>query len=1141
MRRQADAAAIRPLQPQRQSHASTRLYADGRAAWKPGMQDDNESLLATIAALEAQRALLGDAVVDTAVAPLRARLESLQRAVFLKQRQVTVLFADMVGSTAMAQGLDAEDTLAVVGAAMQSMADIVLAHRGRVLRYTGDGIKAAFGMDAAHEDDAERAVRVGLAILEAGRRQAEQAKRQFGIANLDFRVGLHTGSVAMGAGLEADNTAMGVAVNIAARMEQSTAPGTLRISHDTWSQVRGLFDMEPQPPLMVKGVEVPMQTYLVRAALDRTRASVERGLQGLATPMVGRDADLQRLLQAVAQARQTRHLHALTLVGEAGLGKSRLLRELTAALRAELAPGPGACRVIMLRSQPDGLLRSWGLLRTLLATQFSVADTDSADVARRKVVEGLSPCFDERGEQQAQLIGHLSGLDFGDSPHLRGLDPRSLRDQAFNALRAYLQALARDGVLPVLLVEDLHWADDGSLDLLQHLMSHAAELPLALLMSGRPALLQRRPNWGAAETTVQLSPLAAAQSDELAQALLQRMDEVPQKLTELIVGRGEGNPYYMEELLRRLVDDGVISVGEPHWTVQLDRLDTVRLPSTLIGLLQARLDALPAAERQAARQASIVGHVFWDDALKALDAQAPQALPALQRAAMVRDHDRSDIEGTPERQFDHHLLHQVTYETLLKAERKLGHGAAARWLQERTQGRGAEFLAMTGEHAERAGETALAVDCFEQAGKEAEVRFANTAAVLWMRRALDLLGESDPARRLNLLRSLQATADTMGNRSAQDAVHAEMAALLERHPDDTRQAQLWHSQAMLADRRGDRVLSESYSRQACEQAKRCGAAETAALSHGLLAWLHFARHENDAAREHLEPGLHWAGRIEAESDRARTEARLLTLSGMVLIRQSRYDEAGETLLDVLARGQSLGSPQMQLGALDNLAVLDALRRRFDDVARWGERMLALAETTGNLPYVVKAQWRLTRAAGLRNDSAAELYWCERNLPLTRAVGDRTMEASTLRRLAALRRKQGDLAAALLLYQEAQAVFLSINDLMLACETAANAASCELDMGRTQVALLAVNDLLATLNNELAKIRAPETLALRVTCYEILSTLGDARGDVLLEQLHADVMVEVCKLAEPADRERLIADHATYRNVLDAYRRRDATA
>jgi len=686
------------------------------------MHNEIESLRAAIAALDGQRATLGDTVLEMAAAPLRARLTALQEPSGLQHRQVTVLFADVVGSTAMAGALDAEDTLDVLNGAMRRMAALVEAHRGRVLRFTGDGVKAAFGMDEAREDDPERAVRAGLALLQAGSELAEAARLAHGIAGFAVRVGVHTGDVALGAGIDADNTAMGEAVHVAARMEQSAPPGALRISHDTWSQVRGLFEFDVQPPLLVKGIDAPIQTYLVRAALDRSVASVERGLQGLSTPMVGRQAELQRLQGAVARARETRHLQALTLVGDAGLGKSRLLRELMALLSAD----PTGCRLIALRSQPDGLLRPWGLLRSLLAVQFDVADTDSADVARGKVVSGLAPWFKERGERQAQLIGQLSGLDFGDSPHVRGLDPRSLRDQGLAALRGYLQALAaRGGALPVLLVEDLHWADDGSLDLLRHLLAHAAELPLALVMTGRPPLLTRRPDWGTPDTIVLLAPLAAVHSDALAQALLQRLDAVPAKLSELIVGRAEGNPYYMEELVRRLIDDGVIVVGEARWTVQIERLQNLRLPGTLVGLLQARLDALPAAERRAVRQASVIGHVFWDDALRALDASAPQALPALQRAAFVKVHEKSDFANTAQRQFDHHLLHQVTYDTLLKAERRLGHGAVARWLTERTQPRGAEFLAMTGEHAQRAGQTALAIDCFEQAGKEAQKRFAN--------------------------------------------------------------------------------------------------------------------------------------------------------------------------------------------------------------------------------------------------------------------------------------------------------------------------------------------------------------------------------------------------------------------------------
>jgi predicted ATPase len=184
-------------------------------------------------------------------------------------------------------------------------------------------------------------------------------------------------------------------------------------------------------------------------------------------------------------------------------------------------------------------------------------------------------------------------------------------------------------------------------------------------------------------------------------------------------------------------------------------------------------------ERQAARQASVIGHVFWDDALQALDAQAPQALPALQRAAFVKAHDSSDFEGTPERQFDHHLLHQVTYDTLLKAERKLGHGAAARWLAERTQGRGAEFLAMTGEHAERAGETALAIDCFEQAGLRGAEALCQHAAMSWLRRALALLGWVSRASRAGWTPSRHAATRALGRPAA---ALAQVEATLDRLP-----------------------------------------------------------------------------------------------------------------------------------------------------------------------------------------------------------------------------------------------------------------------------------------------------------------------------------------------------------------------
>jgi tetratricopeptide (TPR) repeat protein len=754
----------------------------------------------------------------------------------------------------------------------------------------------------------------------------------------------------------------------------------------------------------------------------------------------------------------------------------------------------------------------------------------------------LSPWFDERGERQAQLIGQLSGLDFGDSPLLRGLDPRSLRDQAFAAVRLYLRALAaRGGALPVLIVEDLHWADDGSLDLLQHLQEHAAALPLALVMTARPALLTRRPDWGTNDGQLLLSALATTQSDALAQALLQRIAEVPQTLTELIVSRAEGNPYYMEELVRRLIDDGAIVVAHPHWTVQLDRLDSLSLPGTLVGLLQARLDALPTAQRLAARQASVIGHVFWDDALKAVDAQAPQSLAALQRAAFVKDHDSSDFEGTPERQFDHHLLHQVTYDTLLKAERRLGHAAAARWLQARTRGRGAEFLAMTGEHAERAGETALAIDCFEQAGKEAQKRFAHTAASAWLRRAARLLGESEPARRCDLLALLGDIADTVGDRAGQDTLLAERAALLERHPDGQRQAEWLFNMALLADRRGDSSASEPLAQQAFEQAERSGSAITAALAQGQLTWLNLARHDDARAARHVEIGMRWAARIPGDTERAETEAKLLTLSGMVALSLDQFEQARSAFTAVVARGEALGLPRLEVGALDNLAIIANYTGRWQATAASGERMRKLGQSIGSPRAVGLGQLRLAEAADALGDPATAIRWHEQSLAIWRAIEDQRMQAIILRFLAALRLRQGEVQAALACCAEALTLHQTVTDLPEACEIEAYVAHCEFLLGRTEAAQADIDRLVARMARDLAGVPGYETLGLRWACQQVLAALGDGRAAALLEQLHADVQARATVLTDAADRDRLIQAVPAFRAIVAAHGRRGEPA
>ena len=511
---------------------------------------------------------------------------------------------------------------------------------------------------------------------------------------------------------------------------------------------------------------------------------------------------------------------------------------------------------------------------------------------------------------------------------------------------------------------------------------------------------------------------------------------------------------------------------------------------------------------------------IWDDALQALDDPAPAALPALQRAAFVKARDTSDFEGTVERQFDHHLLHQVTYDTLLKAERKLG--------------RGAEFLAMTGEHAERAGETALAIDCFEQAGKDAQSRFANAAAVSWLRRALVLLGDLAPTRRFALLDRLGEMASTVGDKQGEDAVHAEVAALLALHPDDARQAQLWFDMALLAGRRSDLAAAERLSWQSIALAERCGAAMWAAMARGNLAYRYLDRQDCARAGEHLEIALQWAGRIAPETDRAITEAKLLTISAMVSEDLNRFDDARTILHSVLSRGVLLGSPRLQLSAIDNLANIAGT------LGRWEERaglagLLELAVSIGALPRVATTHYHWGLAAENLGDPAMAIRCYEDALASARATGNRRIEAAALAQLGAVHLACQEPVEALQWLDQAQVLYGALDDSNGLGVAVAHAAQCALQLGQPAAARLKVDTVLERLGSDLAARPASQTIGLRWCCHQVLAALGDERAGPLLAQLHVDVQATAADRTDAGDRERLIQAIPSFRDIVAAGR------
>ncbi|WP_349741337.1 ATP-binding protein [Roseateles cavernae] len=871
-----------------------------------------QALQAAIATLESQRALLGDAVVDVAVAGLQVQAQALQAAgseptQSQALRLVSILFLDVVGSTALGQRLDPEEIHAVMDGAMARFTAVVQAHGGRVLQYAGDNLLAGFGADEVREDDAERALRCGLALLTAGRGVAQQVLDAHGHHGFDVRVGIHSGQVLLGGGVDAEGTIRGSAVNIAARMEQCAPPGGLLISLDTYRLVQDRFDVQQGQALHIKGVDAPMLTFRVERERPRSAQQLRHGLDAVNAGLVGRDADLAEMRAALAAVQTGRTQRQITVIGDAGLGKTRLLAEFEAGLSTQGGP-------LHASAHPQGLHQPYGVIRDLLFRCFDVQDSDPLALAQAKLADGLAPLFGERADEQTALLGQLIGLDYQASPFIAGIlqDGRQLRARALHAwiefLRLSCARLPPPAVL-VLMLDDLHWADEGSLDAIEQLCAVGGELPLLLLCAARPELLERRPDWAEtwpACTRLALAPLDLTDRQTLARSLLRQLGEpagaAAQQLQTLLIERTDGNPFHMEALLQMLVDQGELDISATPWRLAAGGLQRLQVPTTLVGVLQARLDALLMPQRRALQQASVIGAVFWDEALAALDGHAPAALGALSQRGLVLPQDGGAFADAMEFAFRHHLLHDVTYGTVLKHDRREQHRCAALWLEARSAGRGAEFAGLIAEHFERAGLPDRAAEHWARAAQQAVARHADSAALAHACRALALDAGADPQRRFAMLR----VCTHAWSRRGDEAEYEQAVAALEAE----------------ADAQDDAVLRLIAAQHRMHRLCQNGDYEPA---HAL--------------------GL---SRLAAAGERAPAEAaKVHSTLIMALGRQGRHQEARLHAQAALTLARACEDSYTEASVLNNLSVGYAAERLFQQAFASGEQALAKYRSIGS--------------------------------------------------------------------------------------------------------------------------------------------------------------------------------------------------
>jgi len=993
-----------------------------------------EKLEQAIAALEAQRAVLGDQVLEIALAPLHEKLRVLRAdrpttPLSEQRKQVTVLFADVHGFTAMAESLDPEDIGDQMNELWAGLDQVLISHGAVIDKHIGDAVMALFGTPAAHEDDPERAVR---AALEMQAKIREHALTQPAFP-LQIRIGINTGPVLLGeVGSQHEYTAMGDTVNLAARLETSAPVAGILISHYTYRHIRGLFDLQIQAPLLVKGKIEPVQTYLVLQARPRAFRLQTRGIEGVETRMIGRQAELASLQTALQSVMSGRRQQVITVVGEAGVGKSRLLYEFTTW--AELLPENW--RIFKGRANEATRQLPYALLRDIFAFRFEISESDPLALAREKLERGVAGFMpdDVDAVMKAHFIGHLLGFDFSASPYLGGIlqDVAQIRDRAFHYLTQFFAAVTREKDLDavVLFLEDIHWADDGSLDAFEYFIQNGKDIPVFVLCFARPSLYERRPEWAAGSLCLTLQALSESESDQLVAEILKKLPDIPQDLRKMIVSRSEGNPFYVEELIKVLIDAHAILPAAEEWRVVPERLAAVHIPATLTGILQTRLDSLAPPEREALQRAAVLGRVFWDNAVDFLEhfsaapdtaattASSATIFQALRQKELIYSRSTSAFAGSDEYIFKHGLLRDVTYETVLKRIRRSYHALSAEWLIEQSGERVNEYAALIAGHYENSDQRLKAIEWYRRAGEQAADSYAAQEAIAHYQKALDLSRELPGANArwamdMEIRLRLGAIFDLLGSWEEAENNYRSALVLAKRlppHAPSNGLAQIARCQKTLGRlffNRGDYGTALIWLDQARVIWQKIE--DQTGLGQALIEIGNVFSRQGDypAAKKHLEQGLSTAQLV---NDR-RSMALALNILGNIASEQGDDIRASELYTQSMAIRKELGDKRSITDTLNNLANIAVNRGDLAGGKKLYEECLMLNREMGYKWGMAVSLNNLGNVAYTQADYDRALPFFDESLALMRQIGDKWGVANALIDLGLLDLARGQILSA----------------------------------------------------------------------------------------------------------------------------------
>jgi class 3 adenylate cyclase/tetratricopeptide (TPR) repeat protein len=812
-----------------------------------------------------------------------------------ERKVVTVLFADLVGSTATGSESDPEEFGAAIRPQLARIREALERHGGTIEKYIGDAVVAVFGAPAAHEDDPERAVRAALAIRDS--------------LSEGVRVAVNTGEAVVSVGARAergDEIVLGDVVNTAYRIEEATPNGAILVGEATYRATSAAIAYGERRLIDAKGKPHPVPVWEALHARSTIRATDERAPLA---PLVGRQDELTLILNTLTRSKRDQTVQLVTLIGPPGIGKSRLVWELQRALE----DAPDLCALRRGRCLPYGEGVAYWALDEIVKSEARISETDDAVTTDEKLRTSVGEHLTEPSEA-AWVAGHLRPL-LG----LESAAAGDTRDEAFSAWRRYIEALSERAPL-VLVFEDLHWADEGLLDFIEHVADWSRDAPLLLLCTARPEVKERRPGWGGHGNamTLTLPPLTRQETTQLLSLLLSR-SAVPDELRETLLTRAEGNPLYAEEFVRMLVDRDLLVREADGWKL---RESDLPMPESVQGIIASRLDALAPEEKALVQAAAVVGRTFWPDAVAdVVDTgrdEVERILQALDRRELFRRHRASTVGGDREYAFRHALVREIAYGQIPRARRAEMHLLAAQWV---------ESLGRPEDNAETAAHHYLAaLEYVHTAGGDVEP-FAERA-----RTALSRAG--DRALALN----------------AHAAAARFFGGALELSPPDDERAGILFSYGKALSRSS--TPDEDVLVQARDSMLAAGDAERAAECHVILGELLWRRGQRERAFAELHAG------VAMLEDRPASYSKAYALSTLAGFR-IRADEA-EPALDAaraaMAIAEELGLDDLRADALNRIGVARATtgdRGGLGDL----ERSIEIAEEA-NSPESIRGYFNL---------------------------------------------------------------------------------------------------------------------------------------------------------------------------------------